>query len=67
MSARGFGPVVWAGAVAGAALGSLASQIRAGVGTFVIKPCQFIDDVARFPDFAAEVVEKANRIAEQIS
>jgi probable F420-dependent oxidoreductase len=49
-----------------AALGSLASQIRAGLGTFVIKPCQFIDDVARFPEFAAEVVQKANRIAQQI-
>ena len=50
-----------------AALGSLARQIRAGVQTFVIKPCQFIDDVARFPEFAAEVVEKSNRIAQQLS
>lgn len=50
-----------------AALGSLAAQIRAGLRTFVIKPCQFIDDAARFPDFAAEVVEKSNRIAQQLS
>ncbi len=50
-----------------AALGSLAPQIRAGLGTFVIKPCQFIDDVARFPEFAAEVVAKANRIAQQVA
>ncbi len=50
-----------------AALGSLARQIEAGVQTFVIKPCQFIDDVARFPEFAAEVVAKSNGIAQQLS
>jgi probable F420-dependent oxidoreductase len=50
-----------------AALGSVAPQLRAGVRTFVIKPCQFIDDVARFRELAREVVEKSNRIAQQLS
>ncbi len=47
-----------------AALGTLVPQIRFGARAFVIKPSQFIDSVAQFREFAEEVVEKANRIAQ---
>lgn len=46
-----------------AALETLVPQMQAGARTFVVKPCQFIDDVAHFREFAAEVIEKSNRIA----
>ncbi len=50
-----------------AALGGLAPQIRAGIRTFVIKPCQFIDNVAYFPEFAQEVIEKSDQIYQRFS
>jgi probable F420-dependent oxidoreductase len=45
------------------ALETLAPQLRFGARTFVVKPCQFIDDVASFAEFGREVVAKANQIA----
>jgi hypothetical protein len=50
-----------------AALSPLAPQIRHGVRTFVIKPSQFISDMAQFRELADEVLEKANRIAARIN
>jgi len=47
-------------------LGVLAPQIRFGARTFVVKPSQFISDLANFPEFGREVVVKANRIANEI-
>jgi probable F420-dependent oxidoreductase len=47
-------------------LGVLAPQIHFGARTFVVKPSQFISDVASFPEFGREVVAKANRIANDI-
>lgn len=47
-------------------IGALAPQIRFGARTFVVKPSQFISDVASFPEFGREIVNKANRIAQQI-
>jgi hypothetical protein len=49
-----------------AALGTLEPQLRAGLRTFVVKPSQFIQDVAHFHDFAQELVEKCNGIARGI-
>ena len=46
-----------------AALAPLASRIEAGYTTFLIKPCQFIDDAAHLGEFLEEVVAKANAIA----
>jgi probable F420-dependent oxidoreductase len=47
-------------------LGALAPQIHFGARTFVVKPSQFISDLASFPKFGREVVTQANRIANEI-
>jgi hypothetical protein len=39
------------------------SSDSARARTFVVKPCQFIDDAASFAEFGREVVAKANQIA----
>jgi len=45
------------------ALGRFAARLDAGFRTFVVKPCQFIDDAAHLPEFLAEVVGKTRSIA----
>jgi probable F420-dependent oxidoreductase len=47
-------------------LGVLPPQIRFGARTFVVKPSQFVNDLASFPAFGRELLEKANRIAGEI-
>ena len=45
------------------ALASLPAQIARGFGTFCIKPSQFVDDIARYPAWCREVVERVAEIA----
>ncbi len=45
------------------ALASLPAQIARGFGTFCIKPSQFVDDLARYPAWCNEVVERVAEIA----
>lgn len=46
------------------ALTGLAPQLAAGLRTFVIKPSQYLNDVAGFSDFAHEAISKVNAIAQ---
>ena len=45
------------------ALASLPAQIARGFGTFCIKPSQFVDDMADYPAWCREVVERVAEIA----
>ena len=44
------------------ALASLPAQIARGFGTFCIKPSQFVDDIADYPAWCREVVERVAEI-----
>ena len=45
------------------ALASLPAQIARGFGTFCIKPSQFVDDMAAYPAWCREVVERVAELA----
>jgi hypothetical protein len=45
------------------ALASLPAQIARGFGTFCIKPSQFVDEIARYPAWCREVVERVEELA----
>ncbi len=45
------------------ALESLPAQLRRGFSTFCIKPSQFVDDLALYPAWCREVVERTAEIA----
>ncbi|MGB8860172.1 MAG: TIGR03619 family F420-dependent LLM class oxidoreductase, partial [Ilumatobacteraceae bacterium] len=45
------------------ALGKFAARLGAGFRTFVVKPCQFIDDAKYLPEFLAEIMDKTRSIA----
>jgi probable F420-dependent oxidoreductase len=45
------------------ALVKFGTRLDAGFRTFVVKPCQFIDDAEHLPEFLAEIVDKTRTIA----
>lgn len=49
------------------ALGRFGSRLDAGFHTFIVKPCQFIDDPALLPEFYEEIVAKTAVIAAERS
>jgi len=44
------------------AIASLPAQVAHGFTTFCIKPSQFVDDLARYPAWCREVVERVGEV-----
>jgi hypothetical protein len=46
----------------GPAIASIAAQVERGFTTFCIKPSQFVDDLALYPAWCREVVDRVGEI-----